>query len=357
MPRMALSLEIGRDEKSEELRILYVALTRAKQKLIIISAPRFGAASYLGGISKKLAGERDISPFVVRTASSMSDWLTMCAMLHPDGAPLREYSEMEVDYEQKAEYPMECRIITELAVDDGADAPSAENVVRETDSSVIDELARHASFSYPYGSLRGVPVKVAASDLAHKQSGTDGERYLDRPAFLSDESLDPAEKGTALHAFMQFADFAAAREDIRTEIERLTAEGYLTQVQADSIDIARAGSFIRGDIVDRALASGRVYKEYRFNIRIPVGAVAPELSGSFSGESVVLQGAVDLAFEEDGALVIVDYKTDRVKRPEELVKRYSAQLELYRTALEQCLGLPVRECIIYSVRHSKAIKI
>ena len=357
MPRKALALEIGRDEKSEELRVLYVALTRAKQKLMIVSAPRFGAASYLAGISKKLASEREIAPFAARSATSLSDWLTMCAMLHPDGAPLREYAEMEVDCSPEAEYRMDCRIVTELIAEDEEDDIAVQPAAREADESIIDELGRHASFVYPYEDLRSLPVKVAASDLAHRQSEHRGERYLDRPAFLSDERLDPAEKGTALHAFMQFADFASARRDIHTEIARLTSSGFLTEAQADSIDVDRAERFIRSEIVDRALASTKVYKEYRFNVRIPVEAVAPELAGRSGGESIVLQGAVDLAFEEDGALVIVDYKTDRVKRPEELIGRYRAQLELYRAALEQCLGLPVSECVIYSVRHSAALLI
>lgn len=355
MPRRALALEIARDEKSEELRVLYVALTRAKQKLILVSTPRSGAAGYLAGISKKLAGERVISPYVVRSASSLSDWLTMCAMLHPDGEMLRECAEIEVDYAREADYRLDCRIVTALSEAPGEeDAPVEEETA--VNPAVTEELRRHAAFVYPYEGLRLLPVKVAASALAHKQSEA-GERYLNRPAFLGDRQLNPAERGTALHTFMQYADFAAARGDLAGEIDRLTREGFLTQAQADSIDRGRATAFVRSGLIDRAMASDRMYKEYRFTIRIPASRVDPAIDARFADESVILQGAVDLAFVEDGALVIVDYKTDRVKDPQELAARYAAQLALYREALGQILGLPVKECIIYSVRHNQEIVI
>jgi len=358
MPRKALSIEISRAEKSEELRVLYVALTRAKQKLILCTTPRYGAASYLGGISKKLAGEREISPYVVRSASSLSDWLTMCAMLHPDGAPLREYAQMEVDCEQDAAFRFDCRVIGSIY----EASEDRENVISQTeghpaDSAVMDILKRHADYRYPYEGLSGLPVKVAASTLAHRFSSAASQRYLNRPAFMGEEKLNAAEKGTALHAFMQFTDFGAAREDIPAELQRMVQAGYLTRQQADSIDLDRAKAFILSPLVTRVLNASEVYKEYRFNVKIPARIVNPQVEERFAQEEVILQGAVDLAFVEDGALVIVDYKTDRVKHPEQLRGMYAAQLELYRDALSRCLNLPVKECLIYSVRHSAAVEV
>ena len=355
MPRKALALEITRDEKSEELRVLYVALTRAKQKLIVASTPRQGADGYLASIAKKLVGEREISPYVVRSASSLSDWLTMCAMLHPDAENLREYAEMEVDYAQEADYRLSTHIIrpTDEGSVDGkvSDAPAI-----TANGAVTDELRRHAAFIYPYEGLLKLPTKVAASALAHKESGA-GERYLDRPAFMSDKKLNAAERGTTMHLFLQFADWQAARRDIAAEIGRLKNEGYLTGVQAESIDAVRAAGFVNSALIGRALKAEAVYREYRFNIRIPASRVNPLIGEQFADETVILQGAVDLAFVEDGEIVIVDYKTDRVKRPQELKERYHTQLELYRDALEQCLGMKVKACVIYSVYHGEEIPV
>lgn len=360
MPYEALSLEIKRSEMSEELRILYVALTRARQKLIAVTTPTYGAKTYLSGIAKKLSGQRDLTPYVVRSANSMADWMTMCAMIHPDGVPLRELIDAEVDAEPTADFGFDCRVVDTPLYADDDDVEIAE----QTDDthiglneSILDELRRHATFVYPYDSLQNIPVKVAASALAHKQSVRSGERYLARPAFMSGEKLTGAEKGTALHAFMQFADFAAARKDIGAELSRLTQSGFITDLQAQSIDLDHAQRFIDSPLVTRCLNAEQVYKEYRFTIRIPAAKVSEEIDDSLRDETVILQGAVDLAFVENGKLVIVDYKTDRVKRPEQLREMYAIQLMLYKDALTQCLKLPVKECTIYSVRHSAEVEV
>ena len=107
----------------------------------------------------------------------------------------------------------------------------------------------------------------------------------------------------------------------------------------------------------RCLNADEVYKEYRFNVRIPARSVDPGIDAAFREEKVILQGAVDLAFVEDGELVIVDYKTDRVKDPQTLNDRYASQLMLYKDAMEECLGLPVKECLIYSIHHSTEIEV
>ena len=357
MPRTAISMEIARDEMSEELRILYVAMTRAKQKLIMVSTPSRGAASHIASAAKKLAGQREISPFAVRSAGSLSEWIVMCALLHPDGKSLRDYAGVEADYEPDSDFRFACRVI-DTPFDQGEPADEAESRhIPEPNAKIIELLEADAAYRYPYDELSGLPAKVAASTLAHSFADKTYDRYLSRPAFMQDEKLTSAEKGTALHAFMQYSDFAAAREDIKAELDRLTESGYLTRQQADSIDLGRASGFINSPLVSRCLKSERVYKEYRFNITIPAAKVDPDIDPRFADEPIILQGAVDLAFVEDGRLVIVDYKTDRVKEPSQLALMYSAQLMLYKEALEQCLGLPVKECVIYSVRHSAEVSV
>ena len=357
MPRNALAMEKRRSEMSEELRILYVAMTRAKQKLIMLATPSRSAATYIAGVAKKLAGQREISPFAVRSVIALSDWLTMCALLHPDGEKLREYAGVSVDCESRADFRLTCRVIDTPFDSDESEQTADDAVVTQENSAVIEELQKHAVFRYPYDGLSALPVKVAASALAHRMTEQVYDRYLDRPAFLQGEKLTSAEKGTALHAFMQYVDFAAAREDIDAQLRRLTEEGYLTEAQANSIDRERAKRFIDSETVTRCLRAETVYKEYRFNVKIPAKRVDPDIDEALREEPVILQGAVDLAFVEDGKLVIVDYKTDRVKQPETLKERYASQLLLYKDAMEECLGLPVKECLIYSIHHSVEIKV
>ena len=355
MPRKALALEISRSEMSEELRVLYVAMTRARQKLIMISSPKRAESFIERNAARVSSGEA--LPFAVRSASSLGDWMTMCALLHPDADVLRDFCTSEVEYDSRADFRLDCRVITSDPSSGQAADPAAEPAEIAADTSVAEMLRQHAEFSYPYEGLRGLPVKVAASELAHRYSSKAFDRILARPAFLSGESLTAADKGTALHAFMQYADFDCAGEDIEAEITRLSGSGHLTEAQAKVIDRERALRFIRSPLADRVRAAEKVYKEYRFTVRIPASMVNADVDERFADEPVVLQGAVDLAFVEDGKLVIVDYKTDRVKALRELTDMYASQLLFYKRALEECLQLPVKECLIYSVRLCDQIEV
>ena len=357
MPRTALAMEMSRDEKSEELRILYVAMTRAKQKLIMLATPSRSASSAIASAAKKLAGQREISPFAVRSASALSDWLLMCALLHPGGEALREFAGIEVDCEPQSDFSLLCRVIDKPFDEDASGEAADSAAAISGDTSVISALKKHVDFRYPYAPLGSLPVKVAASVLAHRLTEEKYDRRLDRPAFMQGEALTAAEKGTALHAFMQYTDFAEARSDIERQLEQLKADGYLSEAQAKVVDLDKARRFIDSKLVTRCLNAAAVYKEYRFNVKIPAYLIDPEIDEAFRDERVILQGAVDLAFVEDGELVIVDYKTDRVKNPEALAERYASQLMLYKDAMEKCLGLKVKECLIYSIYHGKEIKV
>ena len=359
LPRKALSLELKRAEKSEELRILYVGMTRAKEKLIMTCSYQH-PNKYLQSIASKLSSYNRIPPFVVRSANKSSDWILMCAMLHPDGKALREAAGAWCSQDRSSDFPMTVNLIDSPlheSYEEEQNEDTAAVPAERLDEKITQAIDRHSAFSYPYEELLSLPVKVAASELAHKLSDKAFERILSTPAFMQELKLTAADRGTALHAFMQYTDFAKAREDIAEEIKRLTNEGYLTEVQAQSIDIEKASAFIRSPLVDRCIASDQVYKEYRFTVEIPAFYVKPSLPEQFKDETIILQGAVDLAFVEDGKLVIVDYKTDRVKRPNELVDIYSSQLLLYKKALQECLLTEVSECLIYSVYLSQEISV
>ena len=221
--------------------------------------------------------------------------------------------------------------------------------------SMKAEIERKIDYTYPYAALHGVQAKVAASDLASREFSAQ-YAVSSRPAFLSEKGLTPAERGTALHAFMQFADYRKAAADPAGELGRLVERGFLTVEQGGAVEIEKVRAFFSGPVARRILASPRVLREYRFTVEIPAGTVQPELTGKLAEQPVVLQGAVDCAFEENGKLVLVDYKTDRAKDPAELWQRYRAQLALYRLALEQCTGLQVGECLLYSFYLNAAIE-
>lgn len=351
LPREAAALELERDGMSEELRILYVALTRAREKLVAVTAVK-NAAKTLSKLSARLTDKERIQPYVVRGATSISDWLLLCALRHPDGKALRDMAGASPEITVPAEEGWDIRVVHPKEERPEAGVSAAAPV--PPDPALRRELEARLDYRYPYAGLRGVCAKVAASELA---SGEFSERFaaVSRPAFLEKTGLTPAQRGTALHAFMQFADFRGAAEAPGKELERLVREGYLTPYEAEAVDLGHVERFFESKLAKRILASGRVEREYRFTVEIPASDANPGLAPPAGDERVVLQGAVDCAFEEDGGIVIVDFKTDRTNDPESLWRRYRGQLALYRRALVQCTGKNVNECLLYSFGMDRAI--
>ncbi len=360
MPRQALSLAIKRDEMSEELRVLYVAMTRAKQKLIMVSTHK-NVEKYLCNIAAKIPDSGELTPYTIKDCSYLCEWITMCAMIHKDGEKLRDIADADITPDDSTESSMSVEIfpapsIKNILEDSEFEIETSDDEVEIKPSDIAKVLKERTSFEYKYEYKNSIPSKISASDLSHKLSQKVFERILDTPAFMSNSTLTPAQKGTALHAFMQFCDFESARKDINAEIENLKEKGYISPLQADSIDREKASRFICSDLITRAIQSEKVFKEYRFAIKVKATRVSDEVDKTCDDE-IILQGAVDLAFVENGELVIVDYKTDRVKDTCELYSIYHNQLEIYKEAMEQCTDYKVKECMIYSIHNGDFIYI
>lgn len=345
--REAIALEIERSAAAEELRVLYVAMTRAKEKLILLAAGT-GLEKALLRLSAQIT-EKGISPYAVRGARNAGVWLMLCALSHPDGGALRELAGAQDGGLVCREYSAPWRIsLCEAAASAAVPEEKTGPLSIAPDTALLKELRRGAAFRYPFEEALSVPAKVAASKLTAQR--TQELSTLVRPAWLSERGLTPAERGIALHDFMQYADFAAALHDPAAELARLAARGSLTPEQAQAVELLKVRVFLEGTLGRRILASPLVEKEKRFTAWIPAFLAAGESAApsGTSEEPVVLQGAVDCVFEENGRLHVVDFKTDKVKNMEELWERYGLQLRLYGLAMEQVTGRQVGELILYS---------
>lgn len=351
MPRQAVSLEIERGEKSEELRVLYVAMTRAKEKLIMLSSVK-NPEKYITDLASALTSSDKISPYTVLNAKNMSDWIVSCALLHKSGGILREIAANPIYIPPSDDALWYIKIYDEAEKTENIeDTAATENVseAENKDDDFLKVIYSRLNSEYKFAALNKLPVKVAASVLAAEES-SDEHFITSRPAFMRESGMTPAEKGTALHSFMQFADFKNAVVSLENEIERLKENKFLADYECDAIDRNHVSAFLGGMLMQRINSSSKLYREFRFTVKIKAGRVDKTLTPPFDNEDIILQGAVDLAFEENGYLVIVDYKTDNVKQTEDLKKRYAAQLLLYKEAMEQCTGLKVKECILYSFK-------
>lgn len=166
---------------------------------------------------------------------------------------------------------------------------------------------------------------------------------------MNEGGLTPGQKGTAMHTFMQFCDYNAARDDLENEIARMCSLGYINDIQAESLNRKELADFFSGEFAKRMFSSDNIYRE----IKISSFVSANELFDTDSEEQVLVRGISDCVFEENGELVLVDYKTDRVKSEEELLERYKNQIAFYRKVIEKTLQKPVKKAVLYSFYLSK----
>lgn len=335
-----------REEQSEAMRVLYVALTRAREKLIpIISfSEKTEKAFYkkLQTIASSIeVNDGAISPYSVEGKSSFRDWLLMCALVHPDMEELR--SEAGADELPVIPTASHWRYIKAEFIESEEEEASSEEIL-SADHALLSSLNKQLSTAYANEKRTTIPSKVSASGLVHSDSAF--YHVADsRPAFMQEKKLTGAEKGTAMHRFLQYADFRSLSDDPTGEVRRLREAGTLSEQEAGVISEESLKAFIGSSIFKQILAAGSVYREYRFTVDIS----AADIDDSYPPEEmVILQGAIDLLIIEDDGITIVDYKTDHVSDTERLISRYSRQLLLYRKSAMQIFSLPVKRCLIYS---------
>ena len=355
LPRLAVEIEIEREEMAEELRILYVALTRAREKLMIVGTVS-NIGNYINKTASRLLFDRFIDSFTVTDAKRILDWITLCALVNPSSRKKMLDGSRQITTDEP--YPeWDFTSVTEYSqiVSFGAGhiiSEASESTEHHSDINYADILRENLAFVYPKQAAAHLPQKVTASQIAHTQSGDYFEKIIVKPRFISGESATAVERGTAHHQFLQFCDFKAARDDISKEIKRLEADGALNGSQAELIDKEGLSRLLGSRLFDRIIASGNIYREERFTVSVPASIIYGEEA---SDDKIVMQGAVDLAFEENGKLVIVDYKTDRVRDINKLVTLYKKQLDLYREAMKQSMEMEVGECVICSVALNETI--
>lgn len=351
--RRAAVITSERMGRSEEMRVLYVALTRAKENLVMVTSvpnPEKGLAKVAVECG---IGER-ANPFAVLRMNNFSDLVLMALVCHPAADELRKLSGIDVPIF----LPEKDRFKLKVVVSDSESfmTESANEQKIAAKPVFFNEVQARLDYSDPRSVLSSVPAKRAASDGSER--GINREYFASsRPAFMSSGGLTPAQRGTATHKFMQFSDYAAARADIESELARLVDGGFLSEDEGKAVNIGAAKRFFMSPLAERIFASDNVMREKKFAALFPAKFFYPELTGEAAEEKIVVQGIADCVFVEDGKLVIVDYKTDTGVDAETLLDRYSAQLGIYREALSQALRMPVKETLLYSFFMNSTVKV
>lgn len=353
--KQAIKMQQDIDDVSEELRVLYVALTRAKEKLIMLASfPSGKPNETIAKISSRLDLANDtIHPYVVRSFSTSAYRLAACAILYGKNKVIADILEMpQKPFDGKSEdfWKSSVYMGQEISHIDYAEAENETKVF----SVDINEVKRRLSLKYKNPTLSTIPVKVSVSELTHSKDA-DLYSFTSRPAFMSSGKMTAAQKGTATHTLMQFADYKSFLDNPDAEIQRLINGRYLSEDQANVIDTKLIFNCLNSSEMRKFLSAEKTFREYRFTVKIKASEVFDTLQDADDNE-IILQGAVDCAYVENGKIVVIDYKTDQVKTMEELKDRYETQLKLYSYALKLSTGLEVSRCVIYSFKLNDTIE-
>ena len=339
LPHRAVQCARRLDDRAEELRVWYVALTRAREKLILVYSLKEPYEA-IRKMERNLPHAGALLPAVVWQAASPGEMLLTAALRHPDFVPYRLAAEAPTLPAETGWQVTVCDTVAPLTA-------AVTEIAANEDAALTAILRQRMEYTYPYAPLLSVPAQLAASQLSHQALS---RRHIatSTPAFLQKEGLTAAQKGTALHTFMQYADFAAAAADPMAEARRLQAAGFLTEEQIAVLDEEKLRRFFGGDLYRRLAAAEQTWREYHYILDVPASVLSPDLPADMASETVVVQGIADCVFREGDRLILVDYKTDKVDSAAELVDRYRSQMLFYKQALETIFGLPVTEMLLYS---------
>ena len=354
LARQALEHTLRREAKAEEMRVLYVAMTRAKEKLVMVHTQ----ANARSRVRDLLAvSSCPVLPEAVDDGKCMGDWIMLPLLQRSEAYALRAFAEQSGEGRFFAdETPWTVCVHDALS----AFAPAAEDETAREDAPRAEEMRVDTlalEYEYPHRAETLLPAKLTATQL--KGRALDEEisenttlpprlRTLCKPKFLAGKAaLTGAERGTAIHLAMQYLDFSHAEDEagVRAQIESMCTQRKLTDEQARAVDVRAIVRFLQSPLAARIRRNESVLREYRFSLLRPVR----EFANVDADDAVLLQGVVDCFFEEGGELVVVDFKTDRVSRDnlEERAAHYRPQLEAYSMALARVTGKRVKEKLLY----------
>ena len=354
--RLAIAAQARREQVSEELRILYVGMTRARDKMVITCASGSAASSLRKWAP--LAQEERIPPYALGAARSTALWLLAPLLRHPQAQPLRDLA--GVTLAPAPDLP-ECFSFTCVRAqsDEQNEQDQAENETAHEQTANALRVPATQPYEAPF--LQDIPAKLTATGVKKgfkaEEASEDAppavkpERVLRRPFFdRAARGLTPSEVGTAHHLFMQFADFAACEtvEGVQAECARLADKHILAREQADAIDASRIAAFFGSALYQEQMKRGRVRREFKFSVLAPAARFYP-VAQSTPDEQVLLQGVIDCMIEHEDGMCIVDFKNDRVRagNAAERAESYRAQLDAYAYAVEQIFDKPVKQKYLY----------
>lgn len=364
LPKHVVRRSMIQDGRSESLRVLYVAMTRAKEKLIFscaVSKSRnqwkeaiFDAKSQLHGV-------------FARRCTSMRDWVLSAVLPHPEAKPLRELAERgDILPDLSMDYALQVQVMnhetTPLTCAELPQKTEAEETARA--ATLPESVSEKLAYQYPHKELGLTPIKLSISELKRRQMPEEdyipGVLRVNRVVLAENAELGAAEIGTINHYVLQHLDETRTESlaQVEEQLEEMVQSGMISQRQRGVVAGEKLYGFFCHPLGKRLKASQEVCREFDFYMEIPAAEVTADLPETDQKETVLLQGIADCFFYEEDGAVLIDYKTDRVsaEKAKERAQRYETQLECYTRGLNAILPCPIKERYLYFLHCGEAVQ-
>lgn len=356
LAKKALAIKAKNEAISEEMRILYVALTRAKEKLIIVGRQK--------DVNKKMSekqklleiystiDDNKINPYLLQKYKTYLDWLELI-YLKEGVANTKNLFTVNINKREKTSVKIENEVedISEKIIEESN---------KNNDEQEKEKIKEILNWQYKHQSIEGIPTKTSVSKLKEKREQE--IQITQEPKFINEEvktKLTGAQKGTLIHLCLQKMRETEEYnlEKITELIEGLKDKEIITEIEAQNIDKEKLLEYTNSQLWTELKQAKEIHKEHPFYINIKASRIYNQIDKE-DDEDILVQGVIDLFFiDKDDKLILVDYKTDYVQHENELVEKYKGQLDLYKEALEQSLDKKVDKMCIYSVYLNKLIEI
>lgn len=369
----AIKKRIRLETLSEEMRILYVAFTRAKEKLIITGATTNLEKSINNWVASASLDQDIVLPSEVLKGKSYLDWIAMAICKHRDGEPLRDYIGALNDIVKNDFSTWKVKFWTKnlLTVDKNLEVVDKNEedamLITLNDKPVDKEIDRRLSYKYKFIEGAMLPSNISVSDLKKKDIVFEdndvnaveifSEKESIKPKFLQEEKeFTAAERGTIIHYVMQRLDLSRVNssDQIKEQINEMVEDNSLTEKEAKAIWYKKIFAFYNSDLGKRLVYAYNnnklVHRELPFFTEVSSLDINPDLDKEIYGNEMVrLQGIIDCFFEEEDGIILLDYKTDYVEegKEETIAERYKTQMKYYKDALEKITEKDVKQTYLY----------
>lgn len=356
LAKKALAIKEKNEAISEEMRILYVALTRAKEKLIIVGRQK--------DVNKKMSekqklleiystiDDNKINPYLLQKYKTYLDWLELI-YLKEGVANTKNLFTVNINKKEKTSVKIENEV-------EDISKKIIEESNKNNDEQEKEKIKEILNWQYKHQSIEGIPTKTSVSKLKEKKEQE--IQITQEPKFINEEAktkLTGAQKGTLIHLCLQKMKETEEYnlEKITELIEELKDKEIITEIEVQNIDKEKLLEYTNSQLWTELKQAKEIHKEHPFYINIKASRIYNQINKE-DDEDILVQGVIDLFFiDKDDKLILVDYKTDYVQNENELVEEYKGQLDLYKEALEQSLNKKVDKMCIYSVYLNKLIEI